>query len=221
MGEPVALQLGKGGTAVRPMATAVRAASTATRLPPGAPHCPAGLRCPLLTPGLSPPLTSKLEMTRYVESWKRSSENSHRPRAESPRHERRQPSHRAHGTLGLPPAQHTPQTSASPSPRPPPPASGHHKLNAVSADLPIVKARDLSSQSYGFLSNHIYGCMSWTIKKAEHRRTDAFELWCWRRLLRVSWTARRSNQSILKISPGCSLEGLMLKPKLQSFGHLM
>ena len=63
---------------------------------------------------------------------------------------------------------------------------------------------------------------SWTIKKAEHRRIDAFELWCWRRLLRVPWTARRSNQSILKeISPGCSLEGLMLKLKLQYFGHLM
>ena len=67
-----------------------------------------------------------------------------------------------------------------------------------------------------------YGCESWTIKKAERRRTDAFELWCWRRLLRVPWTARRSNQSILKeISPGCSLEGLMLKLKLQYFGHLM
>ena len=67
-----------------------------------------------------------------------------------------------------------------------------------------------------------YGCESWTIKKAEHRRIDAFDLWCWRRLLRVPWTARRSNQSILKeISPGCSLEGLMLKLKLQYFGHLM
>src|SRR5574341_551150 len=67
-----------------------------------------------------------------------------------------------------------------------------------------------------------YGCESWTIKKAEHRRTDAFELWCWRRLLRVPLTARRSNQSILKeISPECSLEGLRLKLKLQSFGHLM
>ena len=67
-----------------------------------------------------------------------------------------------------------------------------------------------------------YGCQSWTIKKAEHRRIDAFELWCWRRLLRVSWTARRSNHSILKeISPGCSLEGMMLKLKLQYFGHLM
>ena len=68
----------------------------------------------------------------------------------------------------------------------------------------------------------MYGCESWTIKKAEHRRIDAFELWCWRRLLRVPWTARRSNQSILKeISPGCSLEGLMLKLKFQYFGHLM
>ena len=68
----------------------------------------------------------------------------------------------------------------------------------------------------------MYGCKSWTIKKAEHQRIDAFELWCWRRLLRVPWTARRSNQSILKeVSPGCSLEGLMLKLKLQYFGHLM
>ena len=67
----------------------------------------------------------------------------------------------------------------------------------------------------------MYGCESWTVKKAEPRRMDAFELWCWRRLLRVPWTARTSNQSILKISPGCSLEGLMLKLKLQHFGHLM
>ena len=68
----------------------------------------------------------------------------------------------------------------------------------------------------------MYGCENWTVKKAERRRIDAFELWCWRRLLRVPWTARRSNQSILKeIRPGCSLEGLMLKLKLQSFGHLM
>ena len=68
----------------------------------------------------------------------------------------------------------------------------------------------------------MYGCESWTIKKAEGRRIDAFELWCWRRLLRVPWTARKSNQSILKeISPGCSLEGLMLKLKLQYFSHLM
>ena len=68
----------------------------------------------------------------------------------------------------------------------------------------------------------MYGYESWTIRKAERQRTDAFELWCWRRLLRVPWTARRSNQSILKeISPGCSLEGLMLKLKLQYFGYLM
>ena len=68
----------------------------------------------------------------------------------------------------------------------------------------------------------MYGCESWTVNKAERRRIDAFELWCWRRLLRVHWTARRSNQSILKeTSPGCSLEGLMLKLKLQYFGHLM
>ena len=68
----------------------------------------------------------------------------------------------------------------------------------------------------------MYGCESWTIKKAEHQKLDAFELWCWRRLLRVSWTARRSNQSVLtEISPECSLEGLMLKLKLQYFGHLM
>ena len=68
----------------------------------------------------------------------------------------------------------------------------------------------------------MYGCESWTIKKAEHRRIDAFELWCWKRLLRIPWTARRSNQSVLKeISPGCSLERLMLKLKLQYFGHLM
>ena len=68
----------------------------------------------------------------------------------------------------------------------------------------------------------MYGCESWTVKKAEHQRIDAFELWCWRRLLKVPWTARRSNQSILKeISPGYSLEGLMLKLKLEYFGHLM
>ena len=68
----------------------------------------------------------------------------------------------------------------------------------------------------------MYGCESWTVKKAEHWKIDAFELWCWRRLLRVPWTARRSNKSILKeISPGCSLEGLMMKLKLQYFGHLM
>ena len=67
----------------------------------------------------------------------------------------------------------------------------------------------------------MYGCESWTIKKAESQKIDAFELWCWRRLLRVPWTARASNQSVLKISPGCSLEGLMLKLKLQYSGHLM
>ena len=78
-----------------------------------------------------------------------------------------------------------------------------------------------SGQGYGF-PVVTYGCESWTVKKAEHWKIDAFELWCWRRLLRVPLTARRSNQSILKeISPGCSLEGLMLKLKLQYFGHLM
>ena len=79
--------------------------------------------------------------------------------------------------------------------------------------------KDLYSQSYGF-SIVMNGCENWTIKKAEHRRIDAFELWCWRRLLRVPWTARRSNQCILKeISPGISLEGLMLKLKLQDFAY--
>ena len=78
-----------------------------------------------------------------------------------------------------------------------------------------------SSQGYGF-PVVMYGCENWTVKKAEHRRIDAFELCCWRRLLRIPWTARRSIQSILKeISPGCSLEGLMLKLQLQNFGHLM
>ena len=77
------------------------------------------------------------------------------------------------------------------------------------------------SQSYGF-SSSLYGCKSWTIKMAKCQKIDAFELWCWRRLLRVPWNARRSNQSILKgISPGISLEGMMLKLKLQYFGHLM
>ena len=81
--------------------------------------------------------------------------------------------------------------------------------------------KDPSSQTMVF-PVVMYGCESWTIKKAECRRIDAFELWCWRRLLRVPWTARRSNQSILKeTSPECSLEGLMLKLKLQHFGHLM
>ena len=78
-----------------------------------------------------------------------------------------------------------------------------------------------SSQGYGF-PVVMYGCESWTMKRTERRRIDAFELWCWRKLLRVPWTARRSSQSILKeISPGCSLEGLMLKVKLRYFGHLM
>ena len=92
----------------------------------------------------------------------------------------------------------------------------------------IVKSRDVTLPTKFHLVKAMafpavmYGCKSWTIKKAEHWRIDAFELWCWRRLLRVPWTARRSNQSILKeISPGCSLEGLMLKLKLQYFGHLM
>ena len=83
-------------------------------------------------------------------------------------------------------------------------------------------SKGLSSQSYVFFPVVIYGCETWTIKKAECQRIDAFELWCWRRLLRVPWTAMRSNQSILKeISPEYSLEGLMLKLKLQYFGHLM
>ena len=92
----------------------------------------------------------------------------------------------------------------------------------------ILKSRDISLPTKVHLVKAmvfpvvVYGCESWTIKKAEHKRIDAFELWCWRRLLRVPWTARRSNQSILKeISPGCSLEGLMLKLKLQYFGHLI
>ena len=92
----------------------------------------------------------------------------------------------------------------------------------------ILKSRDITWPTKVRLVKSVvfplvmYGCESWTIKKAECRRIDAFELWCWRRLLRVPWTARRSNQSILKeISPGCSLEGLMLKLKLQYFGLLM
>jgi hypothetical protein len=92
----------------------------------------------------------------------------------------------------------------------------------------LLKSRDITLPTKVHLVKAMaspvvmYGCESWTIKKAESRRIDAFELWCWRRLLRVPWTARRSNQSILKeISPGCSLEGLMLKLKLQYFGHLM
>ena len=92
----------------------------------------------------------------------------------------------------------------------------------------ILKSRDITLPTKVHLVKALvfpivmYGCESWTIKKADHQRTDAFELWCWRRLLRIPWTARRSNQSILKeISPGCSLEGLMLKLKLQYFDHLM
>ena len=92
----------------------------------------------------------------------------------------------------------------------------------------ILKSRDITLSTKVRLVKAMvfpvvmYGCESWTIKKAERQRIDAFELWCWRRLLGVPWTARRSNQSILKeISPGCSLEGLMLKLKLQYFGHLM
>ena len=92
----------------------------------------------------------------------------------------------------------------------------------------ILKSRDITLPTKVRLVKAMvfpvlmYRCESWTVKKAEHQRTDAFELWCWRRLLRVPWTARRFNQSILKeISPGCSLEGLMLKLKLQYFGHIM
>ena len=91
----------------------------------------------------------------------------------------------------------------------------------------ILKSRDITLPTNVHLVKAtvfpvvMYGCESWTIKKGECRRIDVFELWCWRRLLRVPWTAWRSNQSILKISPGCSLEGPMLKLKLQYFGHLM
>ena len=92
----------------------------------------------------------------------------------------------------------------------------------------IFKSRDITLPTEVHLVKTMvfpvvmYGCEIWMVKKAEHRRIDVFELWCWRRLLRARWTARRSNQSILKeISPGCSLEGLMLKGKLQYFGHLM
>ena len=92
----------------------------------------------------------------------------------------------------------------------------------------ILKSRDITLPTKVHLVKAMvfpvvmYRCESWTVKKAEHQRIDAFELWCWKRLLRVPWTARRSNQSFLKeISPGCSLEGMMLKLKLQYFGHLM
>ena len=106
----------------------------------------------------------------------------------------------------------------------------HNNMNAkVMTNLDsILKSRDITLSTKVCLVKAMvfpvvmYGCESWTIKKAERRRMDAFELWCWRRLSRVPWTARRSNQSILKeISPGCSLEGPMLKLKLQYFGHLM
>ena len=91
----------------------------------------------------------------------------------------------------------------------------------------ILKSRDITLPTKVCLVKAMvfpvimYGCESWTVKKAEHQKIDAFEPWCWRRLLRVPWTARRYNQCILKISPGCSLEGLMLKLKLQYLGHLM
>jgi len=92
----------------------------------------------------------------------------------------------------------------------------------------VLKSRDITLPTKVCLDKAMvfpvvmYGCESWMVKKAEHRRIDAFELWCWRRLLRVPWTARRCNQSILKeISPGISLEGMMLKQKVQYFGHLM
>ena len=89
-----------------------------------------------------------------------------------------------------------------------------------SRDIPLpTKVRLVKAMAFPGVT---YGCESWTVKKAECRRIDAFELWCWRRLLRVPWTARRFNQSIIKeVGPGCSLEGLMLKLKLQYFGHLM
>ena len=100
--------------------------------------------------------------------------------------------------------------------------------NAMTNLDSMLKSRDITLLTKTHLVRamvlpvEMYGCESWTIKKAEHRRIDAFELWCWRRLSRVPWTARRSNQSILKeMSPGCSLEGLMLKLKLRYFGHLM
>ena len=107
---------------------------------------------------------------------------------------------------------------------------GHNwsDLAAAAAADSILKSRDITLPTKVHLVRAMvfpvvmYGCESWTIKLAEYRRIDAFELWCWRRLLRIPWTVRKSNQSILKeISPGCSLEGLMLKLKLQYFGHLM
>ena len=103
-----------------------------------------------------------------------------------------------------------------------------HRGILLSYKESILKSRDITLPTKVHLVKAMvfpvvmYGCESWTIKKAEHQRIDAFELWCWRRLLKVPWTARRANQSILKeTSPGCSLEGLMLKLKLQYFVHLM
>ena len=102
-----------------------------------------------------------------------------------------------------------------------------HKENLLKASS-VFKSRDITLPTKVRLVKDMvfpvvmYGCENWTVKKAEHQRIDAFELWCWRRLLRGPWTARRPNQSILKeISPGCSLEGMMLKLKLQYFGHFM
>ena len=102
------------------------------------------------------------------------------------------------------------------------------KRLSSSSSIGLLKCRDITLPTKVHLVKAmgfpmvVYGCESWTVKKAERWRIDAFELWCWRRLLRVPWTARRSNQPILKeISPGCSLEGMMLKLKLQYFGHLM
>ena len=93
------------------------------------------------------------------------------------------------------------------------------RLYWVGGVMCMVKVRLVKAMVFPVV---MYGCESWTIKEAEHQRIDAFQLWCWRRLLRVPWTAKKSNQSILKeIGPGCSLEGLMLKLKLQYFGHLM
>ena len=104
----------------------------------------------------------------------------------------------------------------------------YHVRKVMTSLDSIFKSRDITLPTKVRLvkamvfSVVMYGCESWTVKKAEGQRIDAFELWCWRRLLRVRWTSGRSNQSILKeISPECSLEGLMLKPKLQYFGHLM
>jgi len=110
-----------------------------------------------------------------------------------------------------------------------PPSMGFSRQEHWSGvPLSILKSRDITLPTKVHLVKAMvypivmYGCESWTVKKTERHRIDAFELWCWRRLLRVPWTARRSNQSILKeISPGCSLEGLMVKLKLQYFGHVM